>query len=292
MVVDGPGDRAVHLGARFSLDTELSVAAFTGDALESLELVGSTGPDVTSRELSLDAVEGERYWISVGWPPRDYGAYYWYSATGSLRVDLTPPNDEFDGAIALGSTRGLTTASNEYATTAPGELAEQLGHSTLWWSYEAPTAGWYEFYTTGTEPALAVFEVDATGALREISRDRGGSVVFHAEPGKRYAIRASTPDRSYGGSMGLYWRPHDAPAWLRHMGFYAAAEDSQGDAVQLIDTGSLAVDAEGRTLYAVDAAGLTVFERNTDTGALTDGSYLDEDRVGKLARSGYGRESG
>ena len=265
-----------------SRSTELTVAAFTGDALESLELVGSTGPGFTSREFSFPATEGARYWISVGWPAGDYGAYASYSAFGRLFRGLTPPNDVVEGAIALGSTRGLTTASNEYATTAPGELAEQLGHSTLWWTYEAPTAGWYEFHTPRTGSALAVFEVDATGALREISRDRGGSVVFHAEPGKQYAIRASTLDDTYGGTMDLHWRPVDAPAWLRYAGSFADAEDPLGDAAQLIDAGSLAVDAEGRTLYAVGAAGLTVFERNADTGALTDGSSLDEDVSGSL----------
>ena len=156
-----------------SIWTELTVAAFTGDALESLQLVGSTGPDVNSREFSFPAVEGERYWVSVGWPAGDYRAYV-SSASGRLFRGLTPRNDGVDGAIALGSTRGLTTASNAYATTAPGELGEQLGHSTVWWTYEAPTPGWYEFYTTGTQPAVAVFEVDATGSLREISRNRAG----------------------------------------------------------------------------------------------------------------------
>ena len=260
-----------------SIWTELSVAAFAGDALESLELVGSTGPDVTSREFSFPAEEGERYWVSVGWPAGDYGAYASPSARGLLFRGLTPRNDAVEGAIALGSTRGLTTASNAYATTAPGELAEQLGHSTIWWTYEAPTPGWYEFYTTDTQPALAVFEVDETGSLREISRDGDGRVVFRAETGKRYAIRASTLDDSYGGSLGLYWQPVDAPAWLRYVGSFADAEDPQGDAVQLIDAGSLAIDAAGRTLYVVSAAGLTVFERNADTGALTDGTSLDED---------------
>ena len=270
--------------------TELSVAVFAGDSLENLELAASTGPDVTSRELSFPATEGERYWISVGWPAGDYGAYTSSVATGSLWVDLTPENDEFEGAIALGSTRGLTVASNEYATTAAGELVDQLGHSTLWWTYEAPTPGWYEFHTTGTQPALVVFEVDATGSLREVSRNRDGRVVFLAEAGKQYAIRASTLDATYGGSLGLYWRPVDPPAWLRYMGSFADAEDSQGDAVQLIDAGSLAVDAEGRTLYAVSAAGLSVFERDADTGALTDGTSLDEDLSGSVLLLDAARE--
>ena len=270
--------------------TELTVAAFTGDALENLELMGSTGPDVTSREFSFPAVEGERYWVSVGWPAGDYGAYASPLAFGWLDWGLTPRNDGVDGAIALGSTRGLTAASNAYATTAPGELGEQLGHSTVWWTYEAPTPGWYEFHTTGTQPALAVFEVDATGSLREISRNRDGRVVFLAEAGKQYAIRASTLDGTYGGSLGLYWRPVDAPAWLRYVGSFADAEDPQGDAVQLIDAGSLVIDAEDSRLYAVSAAGLIVFGRNADTGVLADGRSLDEDLSGSVLLLDSARE--
>ena len=154
-----------------SVWTELTVAAFTGDALENLQLVGSTGPDVTSREFSFFAAEGGRYWVSVGWPAGDYRAYASPTASGRLSRGSTPGNDEFDGAIALETTRGVTTASSLYATTAVGELIDQLGHSTMWWSYASPTAGWYEFYTanrSGTQHALAVFEIDASGSLREI----------------------------------------------------------------------------------------------------------------------------
>ena len=263
-----------------SLSTELTVAAFSGDALENLQLVGSTGPDVTSREFSFPAVQGERYWLSVGWPSGDFGAYVWPSASGFLFRGPTPRNDELEGAIGLGSTRGLTAASNAYATTAAGELAEQLGHSTLWWTYEAPTAGWYEFQTTHTRPALAVFEIDAAGSLREISRSRDGKVVFHAQVGKRYAIRASTVSGSTG-DLGLYWMPTDAPAWLRFAGSFADAVDADGDAVRLIDAGSLAIDGDGGTLYAASAFGLTVFERDADTGGLSNGKSIEDD----LARS-------
>ena len=265
-----------------SVYTELTVAAFAGDALGSLELVASTGADVTSREFTLDAEEGERYRISVGWPAGDVGAYVSSGASGRLRAGPTPRNDEFAGAIALGSTRGLTTAGNLNATTAPGELADQLGHSTLWWTYEAPTPGWYEFYTTGDEPALAVLEVGATGAMREIARDRDGRLVFRAETGRRYAIRASTPDSNSGGPMGLHWRPVAAPAWLRYLGSFAESEDAGGTAIELIDAADLAFDASGGALYAVSADGLTAFERDPDSGTLAVGKTIDDDIAGSL----------
>ena len=262
--------------------TELTVAAFAGDAFEQLQLVGTTGPQVTSREFSFPAVENERYWLSVGWPRGDYGAYRWTIAEGFLDVGPTPANDELDGAIGLGSTRGLTLASNEFATTAPGELAEQLGHSTLWWTYEAPTSGWYEFQTTNTQPALAVFEIDATGSLREISRSRNGKVVFRAEVGKQYAIRASTMNSTYGGVLGLYWRPVDAPAWLQYLGSFADVQDSEGSAAQLIDAGSLAFAGDGSALYATSAFGLTIFERDADSGGLANGESVDDDLAESL----------
>ena len=265
--------------------SELTVAAFAGDTLENLELVGSTGSDVTSREFSFVAMEDERYWLSVGWPAGDYNAYTSPSASGRLVRGLTPLNDELEGAIALGSTRGLSSASNAYATTAAGELKDQLGHSTLWWTYEAPTAGWYEFYTmaiTGTEQALIVYEIDANGSLREIDRSRGGKVVFRAEPGKQYAIRASSVDGSYGRSMKLYWKPVGAQAWLRYLGSFADTEDTQGNAVQLIDAGSLAFVEDGSDLFTVSPAGLTVFERDSATGNLTNGESIDDDLAGSF----------
>ena len=92
--------------------------------------------------------------------------------------------------------------------------------------------------------------------------------VFRAEVAKEYAIQASTLDGTYGGAFGLYWRPVDPPAWLRYMGSFTDAKDSQGDAVQLINAGSLATDADGSTLYAASPLGLTAFERDADTGAI------------------------
>ncbi|MCY3620310.1 MAG: S8 family serine peptidase [Gammaproteobacteria bacterium] len=262
--------------------TELQVAGFTGNDLASLDLVARKGPDVTAREFSFAAEQGERYWLSVGWPADDYGAYTSSIAYGFLYRGPTPSNDEFDAAIALGSTRGLTWASNTYATTAPDEPVEQFGHSTLWWTYEAPTPGWYEFYTTDTQPVLAVFEVEETGTLREISRAVDGSVVFLAEPGKRYAIRTSRLHGSYGGSLGLHWRPAAAPAWLRYVGSFADAEDAAGETVQMIDGGSLAFDGKGATLYAVSALGLTTYARDDVSGRLRDGVTVDDDLSGGL----------
>ena len=259
--------------------TELTVAAYTGDALDGLQVVGSTGDVVTKREFSFAAELGQRYWLSVGWPAGDYGAYASASAFGYLNVDATPVNDEFDGATALGSTRGLIPGSNAYATTGAGERADQLGHSSLWWKYETPTPGWYEFRTRARSTALAVYEVDEQGVLREISRDSDGTVVFLAEVGKRYAIRAGTFDGN-GGWITLYWRPVGAPAWLRFVGSYTDAADEDGDALRLVDLGSLAFDAHA--LYAVSPFGLAVFEQDPETGALGAGRSIDDDLAGSI----------
>ena len=222
----------------------------------------------------------------MGWPAGDYSAYTSPSASGRLFRGLTPRNDELEGAIALGSTRGLIAASNLYATTAAGELADQLGHSSLWWTYEASTPGWYQFYTSASwfspRPSLVVYEIDASGSLREISRSRDGKVVFRAEPGKQYAIRASTVDSTNGGGFVLNWTPVDAPAWLRYFGSFADTKDTQGNAVLLIDAGSLAFVEDGSELYTVSPVGLTVFERDSATGELTNGESIDDDLAGSL----------
>ena len=66
------------------------------------------------------------------------------------------------------------------------------------------------------------------------------------------------------------------------MGSFADALDADGDAVRLIDVGSLAIDGDGSTLYAVSTLGLTTFQRNSETGRLTGGESIDDDLSGSL----------
>ena len=70
------------------------------------------------------------------------------SARPSARViwGSTPVNDSLSSAVPLVGSAGSITGSNRFATNERGESASALGHSSLWWTYEAPATGWYRFW--------------------------------------------------------------------------------------------------------------------------------------------------
>ncbi|MCY4056791.1 MAG: hypothetical protein OXG44_02190, partial [Gammaproteobacteria bacterium] len=256
-------------------DEDLAVGVFTGSGLADLEAVASNGTRRTAGEFTFQADEGVSYAISVGWPIGVARAYLnEYGSGGRWSFGSTPLNDEADGAITLDSTRGSTLASAAYATTAPGELTDSLGRWSLWWTYEAPTSGWYRFYAVGGlvfDAGLAVYDADSLQA--PISRsgwlEDETDVVFFAEAGRRYAIRVGI--RGYGlyTDYELKWEPTRAPAWLRYAGAQSTQHDEDGDSIRVSNPKALALDAAGGTLFAATDFGVAVFRRDTGTGALT-----------------------
>ena len=275
---------------------ETQVAVFSRDADQNLRLIGATGPVVTSTELAFQAVRGERYWISVGLPKGDYRAFSFWGTRGILRWGSTPENDDLDRATSLAGASGSITGLGRFATTEPDQRGG-LGHSSVWYGYQAPTAGWYRYWVEESRPpmTLAVY-VDAgggLGSLELVTTSRRGpkflesdvvEVLFYTEPGVRYAIRIGTLGANEGGRFSLYWEEAEPPVWLRYAGRVTHGDmDSTGRRVALGELAELAVNDLGTALYAASGLGLHVFERDATTGNLTPVQLLE--KQGSLAHA-------
>ena len=258
---------------------ELRVAAFSGETLDALRLVGWTGGTVTSFEFSFAAAQDEGYRISVGLPGDDIGAFYREYPFEVLEWGPTPANDGTTGALLLAGASGSVAGSNAFATVEPGERVSGLGHSSLWWEYEAPADGWYRFRLDGRNLpfALAVYELAADGSLELLGAShRPGlyaattEVVFRAAAGRRYRVRLGSVGDAPGGDFTLRWKATEAPAWLRYVGRLAdGGTDGAGGPVHLGTVSGLAFNGDGSVLYAASTTGLHVLERDPATGGLT-----------------------
>ena len=253
--------------------TELTMAAFAGAAVDDLQMTGSTASRVTGREFSFEADSGTTYAFSLGWPAGDIGAYTAVGAEGSVSWGRSPANDESQNAIALRSPRGSTGANDQYGTTGPGEFDDLLGHSSLWWTWDAPADGWYTFAAGDRHVAVYAAGTDAPVAQQWLL---DGEVTFRAEAGTTYTIRTGSPVESDGGTYRLSWRPTEAPAWLGYAGAVADGVDEQGTAIRLSNPGSLAASDDGTAVFALSDYGLEVFRPDAN-GALTASQTIDED---------------
>lgn len=267
---------------------ELQMAVFFRDLDEKLQLVGATGPVVTSTELAFQAVQGVRYWISVGLPTGGYSAFSFPWPSATLRWGPTPENDDPGSAASLTETSGSITGLSRFATTEPDQRDGLLGHSSVWYSYEAPTSGWYRFWVEESRPpmVLAVYR-DVGGGLGKsdpIATSRGPEVLesnvvevlFYAEAGVRYAIRLGTLGSDEGGQFSMHWEEADPPVWLRYVDRVAqGGTDSTGKRVALEELAGLAVNDLGTALYVASDLGLRVFERDVTTGNLAFGQLLE-----------------
>ena len=164
----------------------------------------------------------------------------------------------------------------------PSERIGPLGHSSLWWTYQAPASGWYRFRID--EPfapwVLAVYReaLDGFGPLEFVRSSHQpewiGSyaieVVFFAEAGSRYKIRLGTRGGASGDEFTLDWDESEAPVWLKYVGSLTDGDlDAQGNPVPIRAPASLALNGRGTVLYVASGLGLQVFERDSKTGNLT-----------------------
>lgn len=259
--------------------TELTMAVFAGEAVDSLLLTASTEPPVTGRELSFWADGGTMYAISLGWPSGDIGAYASNEAEGEVSWGRTPDNDERASAITLGSTRGSTRADDRYGTTGVGELDDLLGHSSLWWEWEAPTDGWYSF--SATDRTIAVY---VEGSNDPVAQQWfvDGELLLRAAAGTSYIVRVGSSGGSGGGVYRLRWQPTDTPAWLRYVGAATESVDTEGLAFPLTNPGSLTISDDGEFVFAVSDYGFETFQRDSTSGVLEASQNIDVDLVGSV----------
>ena len=268
--------------APFPIHSRLRVTVFTGSSVEDLYLVAESRMDAEPSDFVFQAAGGQRYWIAAGFPTGDLSAYSIPGAAAKIVWGPTPGNDRFSSAAPLSGAMGSTTGSNRFATMEPSERIGPLGHSSLWWKYEAPASGWYRFRID--EPfapwVLAVYR-EAPGGFGplefvrsshqpEWSQSYAVEVVFFAEAGDGYRIRLGSRGEGSSGEFTLHWDESEAPVWLKYVGGLADGDlDASGNPVALENPASLALNSRGTVLYLASARGLQVFDRDPATGNLT-----------------------
>ncbi|MCY3774489.1 MAG: S8 family serine peptidase, partial [Candidatus Aminicenantes bacterium] len=268
----------------------LRVTVFTGSSMEDLELVAQTRPHAAPTDFVFQAAAGHRYWIAAGFPARSLEAYALSGAAAPVTWGPTPGNDDLAGAAPLEDSAGSVAESNLFATTERGERSALLGHSSLWWTYEAPAAGWYRFWLDDpySPNVLAVYR-DRAGGSGSIEFVRSSDqpeaiesdaveVLFRGEEGVRYTIRLGARGGSMGGEFTLNWEEAEPPVWLKYAGRLTDGDrDAGGASVRLRGPASLAFNDSGTALYAASELGLQVFERDSRTGGLTSVQLLEDD---------------
>jgi len=150
-----------------NFDTYLSL--FTGNDLPNLSLVAAdddSGQGVTSL-LTRNVTAGEIYQIAVDG---------WSSNTGQIALNITappPPNDNFANAIALTGETANSTGSNHGATIEQGEPSQSGVINSSWWSWTAPSSGFFQIDTTDSnfDSYLSVFTGSAVNNLSLIGAD-------------------------------------------------------------------------------------------------------------------------
>ena len=261
--------------------SKLRVTVFTGSSIEDMQLVAESGPDAVPSDFMLRAVGGQRYWIAAGFPTGDITAYTQRTASARVIWGPTSVNDSLASAVSLAGAAGSITGSNRFATTERGERPGLLGHSSLWWTYEAPAAGWYRFWIDESDApwVLAVYKDadDGFGSLEFVSSSHQPEgiasdaieVIFRAEAGARYTIRLGTRGAADGGEFTMHWGETEAPVWLKYVGRLADGDlDANGNSVELRGPLSLALNGRGTALYVASPLGMQVFERDVETGGL------------------------
>ena len=262
--------------------SKLRVTVFTGSSIEDMQLVAESGPDAVPSDFVLRAVGGQRYWIAAGFPTGDITAYTQRTASARVIWGPTPVNDSLSSAVPLVGSAGSITGSNRFATIERGESASALGHSSLWWTYEAPATGWYRFWIDESDApwVLAVYQDagDGFGSLEFVSSSRQPDgiesdsieVVFRAEAAARYTIRLGTRGPADRGDFTMRWDESEAPVWLKYTRRLADGDlDAKGNSVEIRTPLSLAFNGRGTALYAASHLGMQVFERDVETGGLT-----------------------
>jgi thiol-disulfide isomerase/thioredoxin len=160
-----------------------------------------------------------------------------------------PPNDNFLDALPIDSTNTMVVGSNDYATKEVGEPnhAGDTGGKSVWWSWQAPAAGYVTLSTRGStssfydyplDTLLAVYVGSSISALTEVaSNDEDpmtystSRVGFKASAGTRYWI--AVDGYCYGDD------PGDADSGTIQLTLSLsglAANDNFTDAIQLSGT--------------------------------------------------------
>lgn len=284
---DGRFTWRIEEDQRFGYATAFRLAAFSGSA-EELEVMDVAGPNANTAEVVVEAVGGERRWVSVGFGMGDIAAYNTAFATGALRWGWTPGNDRVANAVGLSGVSGSVTGNNRHATTEPGLRMTEIGRSAVWWTFEAPESGWYRFSATGQGDArfvLTVHREGDAGGLAMIASSRwqefgstGDEVLFYADAATRYTIALGVDGAGFGNEFAMEWEPTEAPLWLEFANrFESGDRDSAGNLFEFRDPGRMVFRDDSDILYVASSVGLHALESDRETGDLSFLQLLDGD---------------
>lgn len=212
------------------------IAAYTGDSLDSLQLVGRDGADNRPTRVTFDTVQGTTYRIAIE-------AWDWSLSNAPFRLDTTPvpPNETFANSIELVGRRATITGTNAGAGREAGEPDNNYnGSGSVWFRWTAPVSGEVGVYGERLDKprlwniVLNVFTGDAVNALTHVKEDFGNGIGrdaflrWNAVAGKTYHIQVTSLDRDqlWGGEgpFTLDLRPREE---------HAAANDHFADAIEL-----------------------------------------------------------
>jgi hypothetical protein len=190
-------------------DFDTLIAAYTGNAVGGLSLVGSdddNGGNLTSR-LTFLALAGVTYQIAVdGFRPTMAESVLAGNVVLSLEFlpgEVIVPNDHFTNRTVISGTNTVVIGSNLGATHEPGEPyhRELNPGSSAWWSWTAPQAGPVTIDTLSArfDTVLAIYtgtvvsnltlieEHDDLAQEDDVTYDKS-RVVFEATAGTSYQI--------------------------------------------------------------------------------------------------------
>jgi len=196
-----------------NFDTYLSL--FTGNDLPNLSLVAAdddSGEGLTSL-LTRNVTAGEIYQIAVDG---------WAGNTGDITLNITappPPNDNLANAIALTGETANSTGSNHGATGEVGEAGQSGQINSAWWSWTAPSSGFFQVDTTDSDfdTWLSVFTGSEVNNLTLIGAndDSGPGLTslynLNATAGTTYQIAVDGYSNYTLGSINLNIAPIAPP---------------------------------------------------------------------------------
>ena len=257
------------------------LAVFLGESSNDIEFVNS------GKSVLVDAIAGNRYWLSVGFRLDAMFVDFDERVPDSgFSWGAVPANDLHAQAQALAGSTGSVSADHTYATTSFTEPGGTRGHSSLWWSWQAPETGWQRFALEDWESAgleeptqqsiLEVYRKDGENSPGLIATSDHSYVVsgraeaiIRGESGAEYLVRVALRATELGEwprETTFSYQPVDAPAWQRYKG---RVVEVGGFSDELEDDGliapkSVAVEEEAELVVVATRDNLLAYSEAAD----------------------------